>query len=707
MKRTSLLTVLAFFSITILFAQTESVPADSVAAKPKKEKKFKVKKNIKSANRMLTKGNIYAASDLYEVIMTHDPENVATAFKLAESYRIARDYKKAEQWYLKVKELDPVEYPHAAYWYGLMLKMNAKYEEAKKVFDDFQKSYKGEDANLKKWAKIEADGCTLALKLRDEPMSINITHLNDKVNSASTDVAPIMWDDTTLLFASIPTDTVIVISNDSMRNDHQVKFYKSIVKTRNEYQEAQMFDKFNVPGFHVANGAFSPDKKRFYFTQCADVKNGKIMCSIYVSQYKDGAWGEPESVGPEVNSPVYTSTHPHITPGKKGFETLYFVSNREGGKGGLDIWTSSYNIKKNTYAEPKNLGPKINTDRDEVTPYVDAANGTFYFSSDGLVNVGGYDVFRAEGSGGKWNDPVNIGFPVNSSTDDMYFRITDDGKAGFFVSNRPGIISIRSETCCDDIFKFEYFKARYVAVQGLVYEEDGLSKEPIENAKVALALENPGDILQNIQIGEDSIVNGKPYFFPLNFDKDYRASASAEGFLTKSVTFNTKNIPGSDTLVYDIYLRRLILDKTYRLRYIYYDFDKWDLREESKKQLDTLYTMMVENPSIIVEIGSHTDSRSTEQYNLNLSQKRAESCVNYLIGRGIPKERLEAKGYGESVQLDDCSQYSDCPADNSGDCPCHQNNRRTEFRIPRTDLNIIYEDEPSGDDETAPGGRRR
>lgn len=682
-----------------LKAQTENA-GDTLQAKPKKEKKYKVRKNVKAANKMLVKGNIYAASDLYEEIMTHAPENVETAYKLAESYRIARDYKKAEDWYLKVAEMDPVDYPHAYYWYALMLKMNAKYEAAKEVFTDFQKNYKGEEANLKKWAKTEADGCALALKMKDEPLPVNIIHLNDSVNSPYTDIAPLMWNDTTLLFSSLPSDTVIVIAGNTVENDHFIKLYKSTVANKHDYRQAQVFEKFNVAGYHVANGNFSPDKKRFYFTKCADGKNGKIICAIYVSEYKDTAWTEPENIGAEINDPEFTSTHPFIAPSKKGFETLYFTSNREeGGKGGLDIWFSTYNIKKKTYSEPKNAGAKINTDRDEATPFYDAANGTLYFSSDGLVNIGGYDVFKAQGSGSKWEEPSNVGYPINSSTDDMYFKITEDGKRGFFVSNRPGIISIRSETCCDDIFAFEYVKIMNIAVQGFVYDEDDPTKTPIEGATVGLALESAEGILQNIQIGADTILNRTPYFFSLNFEKDYRVSGSAEGYLTKSETFTTKGIVQSDTLWVDIYLKKLILDKVYRLRNIYYDFDKWDLREQSKKQLDTLYNLMIENPTIIVEIGSHTDTRATNQYNINLSQRRAESCVNYLIGRGIQKERLQAKGYGETRLLDDCSKYPECPPDNSSDCPCHQNNRRTEFKVVgQLDAELIYDDKRYGDE---------
>ncbi len=693
-KILTLLLLLPFIGVANLYAQAENEsPADTAQAeKPKKQKKYKARKNIKAANRMMTKGNIYAASDKYEEIMTHEPEDVSTAYKLAESYRIARDYKKSEEWYRQVTEMDPVTFPQAYYWYGLMLKMNSRYEAAKKVFDDFRKGYKGDDANLKKWSQAESEGCDLALKLKSDPLPVNITHLSNNVNSPYTDIAPMMWDDTTLLYASLPTDTVIVIDNEKVVTDHYIKLYESTVKGRRDYEKSQVFDKFNLPGQHTANGAFSPDKKRFYFTQCTELKKGKIICAIQVSELKDSVWSEPVNIGEEINNPEFTTTHPHVAPAKKGFETLYFVSDRPEGKGGLDIWSATYNIKKNTYTEPKNAGLKINTDRDEATPFFDAATGALYFSSNGQVNAGGYDIYKSEGNGTKWDDPANIGFPINSSADDMYFRVLDDGKMGYFVSNRPGIISIRSETCCDDIFTYESVRIIHIAVMGFVYDRDDTTHTPIEKATVGLALESSEGILQNIQIGEDTILNHTPYFFSLNLEKEYRVTGSAEGYLSESDTFNTKGITKSDTLWVDIYLNKR--DKVYRLRNVYYDFDKWDLREVSKKTLDTAYTIMIENPTIIVEIGSHTDTRATTQYNISLSQKRAESCVNYLIGRGIPKERLVAKGYGEAKLLDDCRKYPECPEDNSKDCPCHQNNRRTEFRvIGDLDAELIYEDQ--------------
>jgi peptidoglycan-associated lipoprotein len=198
---------------------------------------------------------------------------------------------------------------------------------------------------------------------------------------------------------------------------------------------------------------------------------------------------------------------------------------------------------------------------------------------------------------------------------------------------------------------------------------------------------------QDVIINTDSSRGEVPYFFNLKTEKLYKLSASASGYFSASQTFSTQGLTKSDTLVVDIYLKKLEKDKAYRLNNIYYDFDKSDLRSESKATLDSLYTILAENPTIIIELSSHTDVRGSDSYNLTLSQKRAESCVNYLINeRGIPKERITAKGYGESKTLDDCSKYTECPQDQTGDCACHQLNRRTEFKvIGELDGELIYE----------------
>lgn len=671
---------------------TSKAAAATDTAKTAKPQKFKLRKTVKMGNRKLKLGDVYGATELYEKVLENKPEQTKVAWQMAESYYMARDYEKAQTWYKYVLDKDAEHYPTARYWYALMLKMNGDYYEAKNQFNAFIKEYKGDEATYKKWAKVDAEGCDLALDKGAKPEKINLTHLDKRVNSAYTDIAPIMWNDSTLLYASLRSDSIVVVAdakNDTAPDMHHIKFYVA-QKTDTGYKQSTRFDKFDEVGKHVANGAFSPDHKRFYFTVCGDVNFGKAHCEIYVSELQEGQWQPARALGDDINSPLYTSTEPAVGTYKDNIDVLYFVSDRPGGKGGTDIWYSFINAK-GKYSAPKDAG-KINTDRDDATPYYDNSTGTLYYSSQGYPGFGGYDVFKTLGKANKWTNPENMGAPINSSTDDMYFRYLKGQKGGFVVSNRPGIISLKSKTCCDDIFAFDHYTTIDIAVKGLVYDE-ALPEYPLNGVKVSLALRNYGGLDEDIMVNEATTADNQHFLFDVNANSAYKLIASKETYLTGSVEFNTNGITKSDTLEYKIYLKRIVKNKAYSLKNIYYDYNKADIRDESKPTLDSLYQILVENPNITIELGSHTDSRGSDTYNQTLSQKRAESCVAYLIAKGIDQTRIVAKGYGESQPLEDCSKYPDCPAEGEGDCPCHQKNRRTEFKIIGETAPVKYDDD--------------
>ncbi len=683
--RTLLFLLLLLLPASLIWGQTDT----AVTPKPKTESP---RKQLRQAKKQLRAGNLYDATDALEAYLQLKPEKVKFAWQLAETYRVSRDYKSAEKWYKQVREQAGNVYPEAFYYEALMAKMNGKYTEALALFQQFPKTYKGKDSYYPKWAKTEADGCELALKLANQPVSVELTHLGREVNSPYTDIAPLYWDDTTLLFSSLPSDTIIRYNErDTTQQRHYIKFYSAVAKGDN-FAQAEPFPYFQFTDSHVGNGAFNANRTRFYFTRCWEERKNQIYCFIYVSEYKDGQWQQPVELGPEINHTGYSSTQPNIGLDDKGQEVLYFSGNMPGGRGGMDIW---YAVKKKNggFGAAKNAGSKINTDRDEATPFYDNETGILYFSSNGLLGVGGYDIFKTIGNTNKWTEPQNIGYPYNSPTDDMYYRINSDRKTGFVVSNRVGIISVKSETCCDDIFMFAPPVPKVIAVKGFVLDADDPTKTPINNALVVLALSDDGGNRMDVELGKDTTQNNQEYFFTIDFERKYKVNGSAVGYLPGSSSFNSLGIVESDTLHVDIYLQKLVVGKAYRLRNIYYDYDQWFLRDASKLTLDTLYNLMMENPTIIVELGSHTDTRATDQYNINLSQRRAESAVRYLISKGIPKERLVAKGYGETQVMEDCSKYTDCPPAGEGDCPCHQNNRRTEFKIIGTlDAPLNYED---------------
>lgn len=661
---------------------------DTIAKKPAK---FKFKKTLKLAKNKEKVGNIYGAAETYEKILEHRPDAPGVAYKLANAYYAARDYKTAARYYKMTLDNDADANPQAGYWYAVMLKMTGQYIDAKAAFEAFEKSYRGENAStFRRWVKDDIAGCDLAIEAKDDPEEVNITHLDAAVNHAYTDLAPLVWDDTTLLYATLPIDTVPVTANaDELKSF--IKLYQSHF-SNGTYQPSQPFEKFEFEGRHVANGAFSPNGDRFYFTVCAEEEVGNIICAIYVSEKDGDTWGEPVDLGPTINTADHTTTHPAIGTYRDDREVLYFVSDRPGGKGGLDIWYSIIS-PGGKYASPRNCGNRINTDRNEATPYYDKVTGTLYFSSNGHPNMGGYDIFKTTGKLSRWTEPENIGYPYNSPTDDMYFRFNSNQQGGYLVSNRPGVFALKSETCCDDIFSFKTYKTLYIGVVGFVMDEE--AGTPLPGAKVYLYLTNYKGMDEDILVNEYTLTEGKPYFFELNGETEYKLTGSMSGYLSASVSFDTKGIVESDTLQHDLLLKKIEKGKTYSLRNIYYDYDKASLRDESKPTLDSLYTLLEENPGISIELGAHTDARGSDSYNKNLSQQRAESVVKYLINKGIPTDRLQAKGYGETQTLEDCSNVEGCSMESgSEDCPCHQKNRRTEFKIVgEKKIELNYEDD--------------
>jgi len=648
-----------------------------------KKEKFDKKLYKKEADESFKAGSIFSAADIYQKILEHDSTATDVLYNLAECYYLAKDYEMAAAFFKRSYKADAVKNATSLYYQALTTKMQGKYNEAIPLFKQFSKSYQGEDAvKMKKWARIEIDGCNFALKESKPDASVKFTHLGREVNSNYADQAPARREDK-LYFSSIRSDTVLTMSKENTeanKDGRLMKLYTSNVNGE-DYAPAEQIKIFSQDGKHISNGSFSEDGDKFFYTICDGAALLKPRCDIYMSKLDGTDWDKGKPLGPEINLTGSTNTQPYLAKNANGTETLYFVSDREGGKGGLDIWYSIMN-KNGDFSAPKNAGAKINSDRDEKTPFFDSKTKTLYFSSDGWIGMGGEDIFKAQSSAPEKfsNNPENLGAPFNSPCNDYYFRFGKTSKDGYLVSNRPGIFSVRGKTCCDDIFTWSYVGQIFLAVRPRVFDE--ATRAALPGSAVNLSLQSRDATQSDVVIGSDTTNADNNLLFNLKQDKLYKVAATLNGYFANSKSFNTEGITKSDTQVVDIYLKKLEKNKAYRLNNIYYDFDKADLRPASKTTLDTLYNILIENPQIIIELSSHTDSRGDEAYNLNLSQRRAESCVNYLINeKKIPKERIMAKGYGKSNPIEDCSKYPECPTTQNGDCPCHQLNRRTEFKI--------------------------
>lgn len=655
------------------------------------------------AKKAQKQGDIYSAIDYYEYFAKMKPDNLKIAFKLAELYRSARDYKKAEKYYSKVYSVDPQKWVLALYYEAQMLKMSGEYEKAKEKFTKFKKEYKGDDVSFKRMVKIDIEGCDLAKTLMDSSLSVIITHLDTSINKAHIELSPLLLvDNKTLLYASLKADSVQYYDIDKKDIKLPIRNFYTAKKINDKWIGGGKFEgPFNDTLLNTGNGAFSPDGYRFYFTRCFKDSKYKVICSIYLSKKEGLDWSEPIKLDNTINDPKFTSTQPTIGTDSKDNEVLYFVSDRINGKGGLDIWYSIYDSKKGVFKEPRNCGRSVNTTGDEITPFFDNKNHTLYFSSNGRPNIGGFDIFKTVGELGKWLDPENIGYPVNSSFDDMYYTMSNKNE-GFFVSNRKESIVLESSISdnvsivSDDIYSYLYNKYIYLAVTGKIFE--------IRDSSIYKLLENPNknvdemDTSKSIQLAKgqkislylidkktkqailikkDSTNENGEYLFDLERGNNYKLVPENMGLTNKQLTFTTKNMVTSDTIYMKPIYVNVMAKEPIVVKNIYYEFGAYKLSDKAKNIIDsTLLVLLLKAPQIIVEISSHTDSIGKIEYNMNLSQKRAEGVVDYLISKGIEKERLIPKGYGATnpIALNTNPDGTDNPQG-------RDKNRRTEFKI--------------------------
>jgi outer membrane protein OmpA-like peptidoglycan-associated protein/tetratricopeptide (TPR) repeat protein len=640
-------------------------------------KDFQLKRFAQNAIR---KGDTYSAITYYEAFLKNNSNAYNEWYEIANLYRKARDYQNSEKAYKIIIDNALLKFPDAQFYYARMLKANGNYEAAKTEYTKFTTSKNNADIEnikqLKKLAKAEIVGCDTAIELSKGKYSAIVTHLNESINKAHVELSPLLLDSNTLVYASLNEENLELYDLEKKDSIPVRKFYVA-KKEDKQWNGGKLFKgPFNEKNVNVGNGALSPDGNRFYFSKCKPNFEGKIICRLYVSTKEKNGWSEPKDLGDAVNSDEFTSTMPTVgIDTKKNQEIIYFVSNRtQSSKGGLDIWYTTYDAKKKVYKDPKNLGGTINTVGDEMTPNYDIENKTLYFSSDGFAGLGELDIFQSIGEVKNWSVPENIGAPFNSSADDIYYIKSKKAneKSGFFVSNRKGGVSLMNETCCDDIYEYSDPQYLSIFIAGKIIEvtSDSLEKfvAPVVKAPVSLFKVNK-DSTESLL--KTTLTNEKgEYSFQVEQGKNYKVLAESQGFLNKKVEVSTETVTKSDTIKTIIGIKptpkgAIVISN------IYYETAKADLRPDSRASLDKeLVDLLKDNPKLIIEISSHTDDVGTNEYNQKLSQARAESVVNYLIGHGIDKSRLIAKGYGEGKPI----------APNTTP-EGRQKNRRTEFKI--------------------------
>lgn len=661
MKR--ILIALGVFCASTLTVSAQDATADTV--------KLPYKHKVKYAEKHLEAGNYYEAQDLYKGLNAKKPEDLKVMYKWADAYRMARDYKAAEAGYKLVLDNDAAKYPDAQYYYAMMLQMNGKYNEAKAAYDKYisDKGGSGDKATLK-YAQLQADACAWAATAA--PVTYNVTHLEPPVNHNKTDYSPRVYGDK-LYFASLNDDSLL---NKGLSKDGKMysRAYSATLTGNSWGQVTPLPQPLNAVDKHAGNVSLTADGKRAYLTICEATAENSVSCKIYVSsQDANGVWSKPKALGTSVNAEGSDNSHPFVAKTENGADVLYFSSNRKGGKGGYDIY--KVEVKHSgTAGSASNLDAPINTEWDEITPSFYERKNLLFFSSNGRIGFGGYDNYAsALGEDGKYAEPENLGSPVNSPADDMGYTAGEDKKNFYFVSNRVGIIGDKSETCCDDIFKAENTFKPTLAVSGdIIQRIDSTEQNPLTGARVELY-----DITDGIPklVYADSLGGKSNFFYPLEVDKKYSLKFSKKEHFTAHHTISTMDLEENDTMNYNATLDKIIINKTYKLSKIFYEYNSAKLTKDSEATLDTLYLLLSENPDIQIELSAHTDSIGSDSYNLELSQARAQSCADYLVAKGISLERIQPKGYGRSQPV---APNSNGKKDNPEGRAL---NRRTEFKV--------------------------
>jgi hypothetical protein len=441
-----------------------------------------------AADEFLSAGRISEAAAQYEQAARLNANNSVMLYKAAEAYYRVRDYRRAANCYSEVKS-EYERYELAGLRYARALKQDGRYREAIEAFVQFAREYKG-DRKAQALAVVsnEVNGCELALQMAQQsvltayPAEVKI--MPGWVNSNENEFGPIAFSDNLLYYSTV--------------SQGQVQFMRTQRLTGAWQQPTSALGLPESAAVRFANGSFSPDGKRFYFTQCYDPsyeeRGGsgfRTRCHLYLLRRSDdGSWGAPERLRDYINVPNHTVTQPFVTQ-DRGRELLFFASDREGGFGGLDIYVCERPLDSDEldFSLPQNLGNTVNTAGDEVTPFFDAASQTLWFSSNSQVSLGGLDIFKSVRADGKWSSPENAGLPINSPADDFFFFLKKTG-GGFLVSNRM-FGNAKTSTRDDDIFEF-FPKEPPVELAGSVLDSN--TDQPLADCMITLyELESDGE----------------------------------------------------------------------------------------------------------------------------------------------------------------------------------------------------------------------
>lgn len=589
---------------------------------------------LKTANQLYESQQYWNALKKYEKvynkIRNNREEKNVVAFHMAKCYWMTENYTRAEFLYRHLIRYGfDKKHPEVILDLADLLKMNGKFDEALKYYQIYENQVPNDPRG-----KLGETTTKLVKTWMEHPSKYQVKDIRE-INSRESDFAPAFLSENynQLVFTSNRKES----TGKDIDNWTGMKFtdlFQAQLDRNGQWTTPVLLDKSGNINTKANEGAatLNDQYNTLYFTRCKKVEDKQTGCQIYKSVRIGRNWGSPQLVKIQGIDSTMTVGQPTLSSDEL---TLIFSSDKRGSLGGNDLWISTRNGKGLPFGHPFNLGPVINTKGNEVFPFL-RNDSTLYFSSDGHGGMGGLDIFVSrKDSLGNWGKPVNLRYPVNSTYDDFGIVFEAGANKGYFSSNRKG------SKGKEDIYSFVQPTIDFT-LSGTVQDDQTLFG--MSNVKVQLSdAKNPT---------LSTLTNNKGFY---SFEKsqikknsDYTVTVGAENYFTTSSQISTVGKQFSDDFKVNFSLKR-IPSSPIVLPDILYDLGKWDLKPQFQDSLQGLVQLLRNNPGLVIELGSHTDSRGTTESNDILSQKRALSAVNYLIMRGINPGRLVAKGYGERV----------------------------------------------------------
>lgn len=624
---------------------------------------FAQRAKVASADKQYDQYAYVDAIATYERVAEKGYKDEKMFQKLGNAYYFNAELYKAVKWYDELFIMNKDQESEYYYRYSQCLKSVGDYAKADKMLEEFNKK-SGND----KRAKLYMSHKNYLEEIKANSGRYNIE--NAGINSEFSDYGSSFLGNK-LVFTSARDTGGISKKVFKWTNQSFTNLYSSDVKQNGVLGEPTLFSKNINSKFHESTPVFTKDGTTMYFTRnnYLDGKKGKdskriVLLKIYKATKRNNKW--VNVIALPFNSDEFSVAHPALSPDEK---TLYFASDMPGTLGQSDLFKVSINLD-GSYGKPENLGATINTEGKETFPFITDDNNELYFSSDGRPGLGGLDIFVAKvEKDNLFKEIHNVGSPVNGPQDDFAFLIDNKSKNGFFTSNRDGGLGY------DDIYKFTETKKLTCeqVLAGIITDQETALVLP--ESKVSLFDEK-------FQIIKEYISDDKGYYtFEVDCGRTYYVRVEKREYLTKEVPVIIEKITGKTDLSLALEKRTkpiqigTDLAKTLNIPIIYFDLDKSFIRKDAAFELEKVVAVMKQNPNMYIDVRSHTDSRQTQQYNKELSEKRAKSTIAWMIKQGIESSRLTGKGYGETQLINKCADGISCTEQE------HQANRRSEFII--------------------------